>query len=108
MRDLTHRVRCQRCFVSKGRINVETFPRKRVVGAGGRTLRLAATSAPTCYWNPRTDQREESNLGRALSLFQIFSPRAGGVSELSAALFVLAQDPDLMPPTQSVVDLGLN
>ena len=73
-------------------------------------MRLAATSAPTCYWNPRTDQREESNLGRALSLFQIFSssPRAGGVSELSAALFVLAQDPDLMPPTQSVVDLGLN
>ena len=47
----------------------ESFRRKRVVGAGGRTLRLAATSAPTCYWNPRTDQREESNLGRALSQF---------------------------------------
>ena len=94
--------------------------RKRVVGWGREDIAPGGNFWPDLLLeSAHTDQREKSNLGRAsLFLFYpppIFSPPRenftwkGRVSELSAPLFVLFQDPDLMPPpTQLGLDLELN
>ena len=93
--------------------------RKRVVGWGREDIAPGGNFWPDLLLeSAHTDQREKSNLGRAsLFLFYpppIFSPPRenftwkGRVSELSAPLFVLSPDPDLMPPTQDLLELGLN